>query len=485
MDAILSLVRTWIDRPSYSHGFLIPFISLYVIYSNRDKLVQFSIKPNIWGGLLLTITACLMLLIGKISSVEILLRMSILFIIPGVLLMLLGTNYLRKLVFPLAYLIFMVPVMDIFLTRLHWPSQVISAKMASWILNFLTIPVVRETNILHLPNISVEVAEVCSGVRFFVSILALGIPLAYFTQKQLWRKVVLIISGIIIVIPVNSLRIAFIGLWAYRDGEILHGPHHIFQGLFVAIAGFVILIILAYFLNKIPSKSVEETETRIENSRSKLFNNTKDLNKPWLIAILLLIVTASCLHLYEPIPVKLNQDSITLPDKVGAWKADSTDYNKKFFSIDRADVEVIQSYKDSANRRIKVYVGYFESRGQNKELINYRLDWLYKNAQEIEVPLMTKGSVRVNRTIFKDGIDDSLALYWYDLNGRIIADNIMAKTITAIDAVIKRRTNGAIIIVSSSLNNRSNSELVLKDEIEFVQAFLPLLPKYFSLRGKP
>ncbi len=337
MDAISSLVRTWIDRPSYSHGFLIPFISLYIIYSNRNKLAQLSIKPNLLGGLLLTITACLMLLIGKISSVEVLLRMSILLIIPGILLMHLGTDYLRKLTFPLAYLVFMVPIMDIFLTRLHWPSQVISAKMASWLLNFFNIPVVRDTHILHLPNISVEVAEACSGVRFLVSIVALGIPLAYFTQRQLWRKVVLIVLGIIIVIPVNSLRVALIGLWAYRDGEILHGPSHIFQGLFVAIVGFIFLIILAYVLNKIPSKSVKETETKIENAESKTLNNTKHFNKSWLVAFLLFIMTGSYLYLYEPIPVELNYDFIKLPDKVGAWRAESPNYNRNF-SVSRGQI---------------------------------------------------------------------------------------------------------------------------------------------------
>ncbi len=140
----------------------------------------------------------------------------------------------------------------------------------------------------------------------------------------------------------------------------------------------------------------------------------------------------------------------------------------------------MQSYRDASNRWIKVYIGYFESQSQNKELINYRLDWLYKNAQEIEVHLYNEGSIKVNKTIFKDGIDNSLALFWYDLNGRLIANNIMAKVITAINGLVKRRTNGAIIIVSSSLSNFDELEQVLKDEIEFVQTFLPLLPKYFS-----
>jgi exosortase len=119
-------------------------------------------------------------------------------------------------------------------------------------LNALNVPVFQHSNYLDLPTISLEVARACSGVNYLVSIIALGIPLAYFTQKTWLRKIVLVLSGVIVGIIINSIRVTLIGIWAYRGGEIVHGPLHIFQSFFVSVIGFIFLIIFAVILNKIP-----------------------------------------------------------------------------------------------------------------------------------------------------------------------------------------------------------------------------------------
>jgi exosortase/archaeosortase family protein len=110
---------------------------------------------------------------------------------------------------------------------------------------------------------TLEVAEECSGVRYLISIIAIGIPLAYFTQRNWWRKIGLVITSVIIGILSNGVRVAFVVLCAYYYGKNnIQGPFHMFQGLFVSIVGFIFLFISAWLLSKIPYKSVVSTKKR-------------------------------------------------------------------------------------------------------------------------------------------------------------------------------------------------------------------------------
>jgi EpsI family protein len=481
IDSILSLVSVWNNRPSYSHGFLIPFISLYIVYFDRNKLSGTSINPNLKTGVLLTITACFMLLVGRISSTEALLHLSILTALPGLVLMILGTGYVKKLAFPLAYLIFMVPVIDIFLSRLHWPSQVFSAGMAAELLNFINIPAVVDKQIIHLPNTSLEVAKACSGVRFFVSILALGIPLAHLTQKSMIRKYFLVFFGIMIVIPVNVLRVLIISIWAFEGGEVLHGPFHVLQGLFVAVVGFAFLIIMAYVLSRIPYKGNNETESKKTDAGKMISENTKLLNKPWIIAVMILLMTGGHIYFYKPKPVVLGQELQKLPHKIGSWEAEPKAYVETFININNADTRMSGSYWDKLGRSINVDIAYFESQDRNREIINYRLDWLYENTREIEIQLPDRGSVKINKAVIRNARDTSLIMYWYDVNGKIVANNIKAKVLTGMNGLVNRKTNGAIVMVSYRLNNFEAMEQALDYETGFVRELLQVLPKYAAL----
>lgn len=476
MNVMVSLVRTWIDRPSYSHGFLIPFISLYIVYCSRHKLRQLTIRPNLWGGTVLTVIACLMLLVGKVGGIVILQRISILLAIPGILLMNLGNDYLRKLMFPLVYLVFMVPVLDVFFVRLHWPSQILTAKLATGILNYFNITAIRDTQFLHLPNVSIEVARACSGVHYLISILALAIPLAYLTQKHFWQKALLIILGILIVIPINSIRVALIGTYLHNGGEILHGPNHILHGLFVFQVGFVLLLLFAYILNKLPSRYAQLASEDKDNFITDKFLNTRHFNRSWFITVLILLSTCAYLLFYEPVPVKIDPLYLKLPDSIGNWSVEATSSKQKHFSIDEVDTEIMRSYKDPSGRQLNVYIGYFESQRQDKELVNYRMDWLYEDAQDIEIPHF-ENSINIKKTILGNGEKRSIALYWYNLNGRIVADNIFVKIFTAIDGLTKSQTNGAIIMVSTDLDTDDDIDNILRYEKEFVRELLTALPQ--------
>ncbi len=481
---IVSFIKTWSGRDDYSHGFLIPFISLYFVWHKRNKLRDIPVEPNLIGGLILISIGGLMLLTGYIGSVVMVQQISVLIVIPGIVLTLLGVNYLKALILPLAYLVFMIPsILDLFIGNVHWPFQLFGATVAEKILNIFKIPVFRQANFLELPNITLEVANACSGVRYLISIIALAIPMAYLTLKNQWKKVLLVIMAAIIGILVNPIRVALIGIWSYSGGGTVHGPYHIFQGFFVSVIGFISLFFLAWILSGIPSFRVCQTSQNIiagNNTPHLSFGlNIKQINHAWLITIVMLLVLGSFLYLYKPLPIPLKSPLNNFPLIIVDWKSKYLQIKSFPVQVQGADSELNRIYRNSSGREIKLYAGYFESQSQDKELIHYKLDKLYEQAEEIEIPLTSLDNVRVNKAVIKEGFQNSLILYWYNLNGQIITNNYKAKYITALNGLIHRRTNGAIVIVSSNLNHSEEFQKVFDDEVEFVQIIMPVLKSYF------
>lgn len=479
-ETIISFIRTWSGRDDYSHGFIVPFVSLYFVWVDRERLRSLPVSPNIAAGFSLTVLGAVMLFLGTIGSVVMVQQMSIIIILPGLVLLLLGTKHLKALLLPLGYLVFMVPsILDLITGRIHWPFQVFSATIAAKILTIVNIPVHQNSVFLDLPNITLEVANVCSGVRYLISIVALGIPLAILTQKAWSKRIMLVAFAVAIGIITNPVRIALIGLWAYNGGEIVHGPGHLFQGFFVSQVGFVFLFITAWLMKNSKS-SKTEAENKPKDNICNLTAQSKKFNRALLIAVLVMSFLGITGYWYEPVPIPLKQPLYEIPYNIGEWRGESLDADQRAYKEIKADIDIYRVYSNPSKRQISLYIGYFEAQKQNRELIYYKYKELYNNSEEIRVAASPQKSMQVNKTILKDKSHKYLVLYWYDVNGKNITDRYMVKFYTALNGFLKRQTNGAIIMLSSKLSGNDGIEDVLQDELEFTRELTPLLSDYFS-----
>jgi exosortase len=147
------------------------------------------------------------------------------------------------------------PILDIITNKVHWPFQLFTAAMASEILKIMNIPVLQELQFITMPNVIIEVANSCSGVRYLVSILAIAIPLSFFTQTGWFRRGLIIVPAIIVGILANPVRVALISAWLNNGGEPVHGPYHLFQGFFVSFIGLMFIFIWTWALWKVLQNS--------------------------------------------------------------------------------------------------------------------------------------------------------------------------------------------------------------------------------------
>ena len=245
------LIYDWIHLDDFSHGFLIPLVSLYFVYERRKQIAAQSPSGH-WVGLGLIISGVVLLLFGKLASEWFTMEVSLLIVMGGIILYLAGKEMLKILLFPLVFLILMIPIPSLVLQKITFPMQLFASKVAAASLQGVGIPVLREGNIIQLANTSLEVAEACSGIRSLISLLALSIVFAYFSQNEIWKRVVLVLSTFPIAIIANAARVSGTGALAHYYGEsAAQGFFHGFSGWILFMVAFVCLFGIGLLLSRI------------------------------------------------------------------------------------------------------------------------------------------------------------------------------------------------------------------------------------------
>ena len=246
-----SMVYDWSNDPDFSHGFLIPFISLFLVWQRSQELAKLPTAPRN-PGILVIIIGLFFLMIGSLAAEYFTQRISFIVVLCGIILFLLGRQHLKLLSFPLIYLIFMIPIPSILMLKITFPMQMLAAKAATFSLQLLDIPVLREGTVIHLVENSLEVERACSGIRSLISLLALGAILTYFINKLNWQRTVVIFSCLPIAIFINAFRVSMTGILAqYYGMEAAEGFFHGFSGAVLYFAGLILVAVVAVFLSKL------------------------------------------------------------------------------------------------------------------------------------------------------------------------------------------------------------------------------------------
>jgi len=238
-SAFTWMIARWGDKESfgadYSHGYLIPFVSLGVIWYKREEF--FAAKKSICiVGLYVIIAALMMHWVGaKMQQTRVSL-MSLILLIWGIPFYFFGWQVAKLLIFPCAYLIFCVPLN--FLDALSGPLQRMAVSMGYSSIQSLGIECERVGNMLRSEYFSLNVAEACSGLRSLLAMTALSAVYAYFTQPTLIRKWALFFVSIPIAVIGNVGRILSIALVSVTTGQrYATGLHHDWAGyVFFAVA---------------------------------------------------------------------------------------------------------------------------------------------------------------------------------------------------------------------------------------------------------
>jgi exosortase len=252
---IAGMVSDWSEFPSLSHGFAVPFLSAYLLWTRRRLLAEVPVRGSLWG-LPLIVLAVGMLVIGSLGAEPFIARVSLPVALFGTVLFLMGTSVTRHAWVAIAYLVFMIPLPYLTLKTLTYKSRIFDAGITATVLGWLGVPIFHDGVLLHLSNMTLEVADDCSSVPAIAALLALGAAFAQMQDRPTWVRVTLTLAAAPLGLLSNIIRLILTALGAYYFGPIaLNNVVHKFNGTTVFLATVVLLVVLDAMLARIWRRS--------------------------------------------------------------------------------------------------------------------------------------------------------------------------------------------------------------------------------------
>lgn len=242
------LVQQWMIDDDMGHGFFVPAIAAYIAWQRKDQILAQAPRPSFWGLLPLAWGA-LQSYVANLGAELFLSRSAIILTVVGAVWLVCGTRILKLLAFPLALLLFMVPLPAVIYNSITMPLQFFASSVAETSLNLLGFPVLREGNVLELASGPLNVVEACSGIRSLLTLTFLSLVYGYFSDNKPWMRVALLIGVIPIAIAANSFRVTLTGVISEFNKEWAQGFFHTAEGWVIFMVAFSMLFLFHRLVN--------------------------------------------------------------------------------------------------------------------------------------------------------------------------------------------------------------------------------------------
>jgi exosortase len=249
-----ALFDQWIDDPNYTHGLFVVPMALILAWRRRARVRAIDPAPS-YGGLVVLAAAVAMYFVGILAAELFTMRVSLVTAVIALVLSTQGWGRTRALMFPLLFLLLMIPLPYVIYYKFTFPMQLWSSEFAAQVLSGLGMPVVRSGNVIELEGYSLEVVTACSGLRSMMTLGTLAVFMTDFFRMGLFGKVILVGMSIPVAIVANTTRLTLTAIVSAMAGagaadSFLHG----FSGVVVFMSGLVLLVILGLILEWIAKK---------------------------------------------------------------------------------------------------------------------------------------------------------------------------------------------------------------------------------------
>lgn len=238
----------YLEQSRYSHCLLLPVVSAVWVWERWDALRAVPRAPAA-GPLVAALVSVLAFLYGRFQSMNLLQHVAFLGAVAGTIGAFWGTALLRRLAFPLGYLLLTIPLPKTWDDAITLPLQSVATGAAETVFDALGWIVVRQGNVLHLPGLKLLVEDACSGIHSLYALFALGVAFVAFVDRPAWLRGTLVASTVPIAVTANALRVIVTGILAYRvDPSYAQGLSHETTGMIVFGTGLVLLLLLDWCL---------------------------------------------------------------------------------------------------------------------------------------------------------------------------------------------------------------------------------------------
>ncbi len=436
-SSFLSMVSIWQRSDTFAHGFIIPIISLWLIYRALPRLKTECIEFSHLGvGAVLV--GSIFWLIANLAQVLVIEQLSVVFMLVSGVVGIIGLRQSRIIAFPLLFLFLMVPMGE----ELIAPMMEFTATSTVWLIRLVDIPVYREGLYFSLPSGNWSVVEACSGVRYLIASFALGLLYAYLTYRTLYKRLLFVGFSIIVPVLANSLRAFLIVMIGhYSDMQYAVGVDHLIYGwVFFGLVIFLMFWIGSFFAEDEQNSAsvIEEQETgKVQTGDS---DRSAMEGYPSIASRVLIGVSLLVLALSQSIPDRLYSSSLS-DSELSIASPDIEGLNVEFISppwswlpdTPHADL-VDTAYYQWDGRTYGLYSRHFKKYKPGSELVNSLDQWVSRTDDSwrvvesgVEKITLKNQTVSTERVVVSNGVVKLQVWRWYGIGGNFISSRYLAK----------------------------------------------------------
>jgi exosortase D (VPLPA-CTERM-specific) len=490
-DGISGMLHHWGSKEEYGYAYFLPFISAYLIWQRRDRLVEVDYYPS-WFGVVTILVAGFFFFSGEISTTITLVQYALVLTIVGLAYALMGWPAFKLIAGPLLLLFFIVPLPAFLYNTLSGKLQLISSQLGVEVIRWFGISVFLEGNVIDLGDYKLQVVEACNGLRYLFPLVSLAFLAAYLYRVEFWKRAVVFFSSIPITVLMNSFRIGVIGVLVDNWGqEQADGFLHYFEGWVVFMACLLILMLEMALLAKI-GVSKQRLRDVFGLEMPKAFPQGMEFRTrpvtPVHYAILISVALIAVSSLYvqtqqEILPER--QGFGGFPMQIADWRGDEDKLEDIYLKSLNLDDYLIGDYANSLGSVVNLYIAYYASQEAGSAAHSPRTcipggGWQIEKLTQVGVPGLeaSRKSLIVNRLVIKRGEYKQLVYYWFQQRGRIITNEWLVKWYLFLDGLTKNRTDGALIRLTTSIG--VDEEWADGDQrlMNFAEKVVPLLDDY-------
>jgi len=457
-DSLAWMVKIWDTREEYGYGYMIPVITLFLIWQRKPLLekIQFS---GSWTGVLVLLLGLCLFFLGTIGTIHSITQYAFLIVILGGAWSFMGYAGFRVVVVPLLFLAFMIPLPDFLLNNLSSKLQLISSELGVFVIRLFDISVYLEGNVIDLGSYKLQVVEACSGLNYLFPLMSLSFIMAYFFNAPFWKRAIIFLSSIPITIFMNSFRIGVIGVLVEHWGqEQAEGFLHYFEGWVIFMACLAILVLEMWVLGRIGKdrQSLAESFNLELPGPSPAGANTKMRSIPGAFLISGVIVLAASVGAAtlekreELIPQRVSFDEFPL--NVGEWNGQKGRLESIIIDVLKFDDYFIGDYINQEGEAVNFYVAYYGSQRAGESAHSPRScipggGWQIKSHEQANIELASDGIsvLPINRLLIQKGDHKQLVYYWFDQRGRKITNEYLVKWYLFLDSLTGNRSDGSLV----------------------------------------
>jgi exosortase D (VPLPA-CTERM-specific) len=486
-------------REEYSHGFMVPLISAFLLWQRRHQFAEVPFETS-WMGVLVAVLGLLLYFLGTLGAATGLDPYSLVMVIAGCVLAFVGWRAFRIALVPIALLLLMNPLPTIIHNNLSAELQLLSSQIGVAVIRLFGISVFLEGNVIDLGVYKLQVAEACSGLRYLFPLMTIGVIMAYMFRGRTWMRWTVFLSTVPITILMNSFRIGVIGVLVDRYGvEQAEGFLHDFEGWVVFMACFALLLVECWLLHRLGGNrgsvrdafSLETVPpsavTRSAVSGHRLSRSALGATLAAVLAVFPALILADRT---EVIPDR--SDFGSFPLQLGEWNGRRDRLESIYLDELQLDDYLLADYVSPAVQSgtsksgvVNLYAAYYQSQRNGKAVHSPRSclpggGWQIENFEQRALNHIDRNGspVRINRAVIQQGENKQLVYYWFQQRGRNITNEYLVKWYMFVDSIKRNRTDGALVRLVTPIGKGEAITAGDARLVEFSKRALPIMSSY-------